>query len=508
MKKKGKESPKEKKQPSSEMEAFIERERDKAKKNRIKNRPIVFMTYVMVLVFIGMFSYIVYFMLTQADGIVANSSNKRQDSFAKFVTRGDIVTNDGVVLATTKVEKYSEGEKVDVRYYPYGSLFAHTVGYNSYGRFGIELSENFDLMRSHVNIWSKIENDLSDKKNPGDTIVTSLDYDLQQAAANAMGSANGAVVVLEASTGRILTMYSNPSFDPNDIDNVWATVHSEEGSSSTVLLNRATQGLYAPGSTFKVITAMEYIKEHPDYATYSHFCNGSDIFNSVSIRCSNSTVHGELDLTGSLAHSCNTSFAYIGTNEIDIDKLHGMCESLLYNNKLPYAGNYSKSQFQLTGDSDIGEIPQTVIGQGNTLITPLHNALIMQSIANGGMMMKPSLVDRLENADGAVLKNYKPKSYGQVLEPAVTRDVIPMLQAVCNEGTASSYMAGKPYSVAGKTGTAEYDNSGNCNSWFVGFTNVDDPDIVVSVIVEDYTSNQISGTSVASQVMDAYYNKY
>lgn len=520
MKKKGKESPKEKKPQYSEtgdMKAFIERERDKAKKNRIKNRPIVFMSYVMVLVFLGMFSYIIYFMLTQSELVVANSSNKRQDSFAKFVTRGDIVTNDGVVLATTVVEKSSgnsseenasdNSDTNEYRYYPYGPLFAHTVGYNSYGRSGIELSENFDLMRSHVNIWSKVQNDLGDEKNPGDTIVTSLDYDLQQAAANAMGGARGAVVVLEASTGRILTMYSSPSFDPNDIDNVWASVHSEEGSNSTVLLNRATQGLYAPGSTFKVITAMEYIKEHPDYAAYSHICNGTDIFNSVSIRCSNSTAHGELDLAGSLAHSCNTSFAYIGTNEIDMDKLHGMCESLLYNNKLPYAGEYSKSQFQLNGDSDIGEIPQTVIGQGNTLITPLHNALIMQSIANGGMMMKPSLVDRLENADGAVLKNYKPKSYGRVIEPSITRDIIPMLQEVCNSGTASSYMAGKPYTVAGKTGTAEYDNSGNCNSWFVGFTNVDDPDIVVSVVVEDYTSNQISGTSVASQVMDAYYNK-
>ncbi len=506
MKKKEKKSPREKRQPaSSEMQAFIERERDKAKKNRIKNKPIVFMTYVMVLVFIGMFSYIIYFMLTQADTVVADSSNKRQDSFAKFVTRGDIVTNDGVVLATTKK---AASEDDEYRYYPYGPLFAHTVGYNSYGRFGIELSENFDLMRSHVNIMDKVGNDLSDEKNPGDTVVTSLDYDLQQAASNAMGSARGAVVVLEASTGRILTMYSSPSFDPNDIDNVWASVHSEEGSNSTVLLNRATQGLYAPGSTFKVITAMEYIREHPDYATYSHICNGTDIFNSVSIRCSNSTVHGELDLTGSLAHSCNTSFAYIGTNEIDIDKLHGMCESLLFNNKLPYSGNYSKSQFELTSESDIGQIPQTVIGQGNTLITPLHNALIMQSIANGGMMMRPSLVDRLENADGAVLKNYKPKSYGQVLEPSVTRDIIPMLTEVCTSGTASSYMAGKPYTVAGKTGTAEYDNSGNCNSWFVGFTNIDDPDIVVSVIVEDYTSNQISGTSVASQVMDAYYNKY
>ena len=160
----------------------------------------------------------------------------------------------------------------------------------------------------------------------------------------------------------------------------------------------------------------------------------------------------------------------------------------------------------MTNDSNNYDIPQTVIGQGDTLITPLHNALIMESIANGGVMMKPKIVDRVVNADGKPVSRYKNESYGKVLDAEEVRQIIPMLEEVCVNGTAASVMGGKPYSVAGKTGTAEYDNSGNCNSWFVGFTNVDDPDIVVSVIVEDYTSNQLSGSYVASCIMDAYYN--
>ena len=144
---------------------------------------------------------------------------------------------------------------------------------------------------------------------------------MTQAAADALGGANGAVVVMDADTGDILVMYSSPTFDPNDIDSVWENVHSDEGSSSTVLLNRCTQGMYAPGSTFKVVTALEYMREHKDYEDYTHDCYGSDIFNSVSIRCSNSTEHGTLNLKGSLAKSCNTSFANIGSNEIDIGKL-------------------------------------------------------------------------------------------------------------------------------------------------------------------------------------------
>lgn len=484
------------------MQEFMEREREKAKRNRIKNRPIVLMTYVMVLTFLAMFGYVIYFVATKSDTIVANSANKRQDSFDKFVKRGDIVTSDDVVVATSLYD--DEGN--EYRNYPYGGLFAHTVGYNSYGRAGIELAYNFDLMRSHVNVVQKLGNDLANNKNPGDTIVTTLNYGLQSAAAEAMGDVKGAAVVMDASTGDILVMYSSPTFDPNYMDYVWETVHSDEGSESTVLLNRCTQGMYAPGSTFKVLTAIEYLKEHPDYEDYTHTCYGEDIFNNVSIRCSNSTAHGDLDLAGSLAESCNTSFANIGVNEINMNKLHDTAEKFLFNKSLPYeAGEYNKSEFVLDGSSDTTMIPQTVIGQGDTLITPLHNAMIMQSIANGGVMMRPRLVSEIDNADGVTMSTTKPKAYGTVVDPEITREIIPMLKQVCTEGTASSYMAEKEYSVAGKTGTAEYDNNGNCNSWFVGFSNVEDPDIVVSVIVEDYTTNQTSGTYVASKIMDAYY---
>ena len=484
-----------------EMQELIDREREKAKRNKIKNRPIVFSTYVMVLVFLCMFGYIIYYMSDKAERTVANASNKRQDSLSDFVKRGDIITSDGTVVATTEVSENGD----EKRLYPYNGLFAHVVGYNNYGRAGVELSQNFTLLRSHVGLDEQIKNDLSETKNPGDNVILNLDYNLQKAAADTLGNCRGAVVVLDASTSDVLAMYSSPTFDPNDMDAVWQTAHTEEGESSALLLNRATQGLYAPGSTFKVITAMEYIKEHPDYESYTHTCNGTDIYNSVSIRCSNSTAHGTLDLKSSLAKSCNTSFADIGANSLDIDSLADFSEDLLYNKDIPFEGDASKPVFKLNGESDKSYIPQTVIGQGDTLTTPLHNALIMQAIANGGHMMEPGLIKRVEDAEGDVVKEYKPKSYGQVIDPQVTKDIIPMLEEVCASGTASQYMAGKSYTVAGKTGTAEYDNNGNCNSWFVGFTSSDKPDIVVSVVVEDYTSNQISGTYVASAVMDAYY---
>ena len=457
----------------------------------------------MVLVFMAMFGFIIYYVVHDSEATISNTANRRQDSMSEFVIRGDIVTEDGEVIATTNVD--DEGN--ETRVYPHGELFCHVVGYNSYGRAGLELEQNFNLLRSHVNIMSKLGNEIEGHKNPGDTVVTSLRYDLQETAINSLGGARGAVVVMEPSTGRILAMVSSPAYDPNDIDNVWEHVHSEEGEESTVLLNRATQGLYAPGSTFKVITAIEYMRENPDYEDYSYDCGGKDVFNSIGIRCSGGNAHGTVNLEESVAYSCNTSFANMGIG-LDMDKMKGLTEELLFNKKLPYGGDHSVSKFMLSSKSDPIEIPQTVFGQGDTLISPLHNCLIMSAIANGGVLMRPYMVDSITNADGAELKSYSPKTYGTLLPAEDVRRVIPLLRAVCDYGTASPYLSGLSYECAGKTGTAEVNDEGRSNSWYVGFAgeDIDKPEIVVSVVVEDYSENGISGTSVARNIFDEFFN--
>ena len=250
-----------------EMQALLEKERKINKRNKVKNRPIVVMTYLSVILFMGMFAWIIYFMVHDSESVVANSANRRQDAFSDVVERGEIVTSDGTVIAKSEMDDSGNESRV----YPYANEFSHVVGFNEYGRSGIELQENFVLMRSHVNVLEKFQNSMSGDKNPGDRVVTSLNFDLQETAYNALGNMQGAVVAIAPDTGRILAMVSKPDYDPNQIESVWESVHSDEGSGSTVLLNRATQGLYAPGSTFKVLTTMEYLKEHPyDYEDYSN----------------------------------------------------------------------------------------------------------------------------------------------------------------------------------------------------------------------------------------------
>ena len=485
-----------------ELERFLKREDEIKEKLKIKNKPIIMLTNIMVLVFLGLFAHLIYFMVHDSKDIIADSHNSRQDYYAKYVRRGDIVSADGKILATTVVDE--DGN--ETREYPYKEVFAHVIGYNEYGRSGIELKYNFQLLTSNVNIVKQLKNDVKNDKNPGDTVCTTLDSRLQEAAYDALGDAKGAVVVLEPSTGKILAFVSKPSYDPNKIDEVWDYIHSEEGSESTVMLNRASQGLYAPGSTFKIVTALEYIREHPNYKDYSYECEGTDIHHGVEISCANDRVHGTVDLKDSIAYSCNTSFANIGLS-LDKESYRKTAEDLLYNKDLPVDIEHSNSSFVIDKNSENSAIPQTAIGQGDTTITPLHNAMIMSAIANGGVLKKPYLVESIKNSDGVVVEKMKSKGTTTLMTSKEAGILTDMLEGVCDYGTAASYFEYKDYSVAGKTGTAEYDNNGNCNSWFVGFSNVEDPDIVVSVIVEDYTSNQTSGSYVAMCVFDAYYDK-
>ncbi len=481
------------------LQAMLEKEQKRNENNKIMNRPVVVVSYVFALIFFAMIGYLVYFMAVDATGIIANSANKRQDSFADKVIRGQIITSDGEVIAETKVSKSGE----ESRKYPHDEMFAHVVGYTRYGKAGLELEGNYYLLTSTANIFERVYHTLKEEKNIGDNVISTLDYDMQKAAYNALKGVQGAIVVMEPDTGKILAMVSKPDFDPNDIEKVWEQATASD-SEESMLLNRATQGRYAPGSTFKILTALEYIRENNDYVSYEYDCESEGVFDSVSIHCAKGQTHGKVTLAETLAQSCNTSVANIGT-KINIQKLHDLCESFLFNHNLPYNGVYNPSSFLLDGDSEAFDVPQTVIGQGDTTISPLHNAMIISTIANGGIMMKPYLIDSIENYEGARVKKFTSSSYGRIITTDEAKALSKMLEDVVKDGTATKYLGDCKYSVAGKTGTAEYGNDGNVNSWFIGYSNVENPDIVVSILIEDADTVGVKAANVARKLFDAYY---
>ena len=255
------------------------RERDAARLRRRKNRPFTFVSAFFILIFVSLIGYLIYFDAIKSEDFINSPYNTRQDTFSDRVVRGSIQSSDGEILAQTNV--YEDG--TEERTYPFANIFAHAVGYDTNGKSGLESEANFQLLTSHSFFLEQMKNEFLGKKNQGDTVISSLSADLQTTAYNSLGDRRGAVVVLEPSTGRILAMVSKPDFDPNTIAANWEQLVNDETNSS--LLNRATMGQYPPGSTFKTVTALTYLRQNGTFNGFSYDCQGSITKEDHTIRC-------------------------------------------------------------------------------------------------------------------------------------------------------------------------------------------------------------------------------
>ncbi|MDF2944492.1 MAG: hypothetical protein K0S01_3350 [Herbinix sp.] len=454
--------------------------------------------YIFLGLFVLMMGYFTYFLVVRSSEVINSTYNKRQEVLAERIIRGEIRSADGEVLAKTLVDE--DGN--ETREYPYGDVFAHVVGRFSKGKTGIEESENIRMLTSSINSVEVMYSDLMGDKSPGDNVVTTLDIKLQQVAYDALGDHRGAVVVMEPSTGKILAMVSKPTYDPNEVDDLWEKLIADEDTEAP-LLNRATQGLYPPGSTFKVLTSLEYMREDPDYLKYKYDCDGSIEYDKMKIHCYNNKAHGEVDLQLSFAKSCNTSFSSIGKN-LDMNDFHDLCEDFLFNRNLPIGMGNNASSFTLQkGTSSVKEAMQTAIGQGNTLITPLHNAMIAATVANGGVMMKPYVVDHIENADGGKVKKYAPQINSKPMTPKEAGFIAEMMRLVVTDGTGTK-LADMDQDAAGKTGSAD-NSQGKAHAWFIGYAPYDNPEIVVSIIVENVGTGGDYAVPIAREIFDSYF---
>lgn len=413
------------------------------------------------------------------------------------MVRGSILAAGGEVLAETQVD----WDGTEYRSYPYGALFSHVVGYDSHGKYGLESEANFQLLSSHDFFLEQMKNQFKGLKNRGDSVLTSLDVKLQTAAYYALGDNKGAVVAMEPSTGRILAMVSKSDFDPNTLGENWDMLIQDE--SNSCLLNRATAGQYPPGSIFKIIPALSYFRENGTLNGFQFNCEGEITKEDYTLQCYNGEVHGSEDLYTAFAASCNCAFAQMGV-DLGGSALRKTAESLLFNKKLPLEFAYHTSKFSLEKKSTVPLTMQTSIGQGNTLVSPMHMAMITCAIANGGVVMKPNLIDGVNNFQGERVSRNTPEVYKQILTDNEANILTELMKRVVESGTAAS-LGGRGYTVAGKTGSAEIDEEGNSHSWFIGFSNVDHPDLVVSIIVEYGGTGSESAVPVAAQLFDTYY---
>ncbi len=442
-----------------------------------------------------------YFIIVTSPSIVNNSYNRRIDEYAKTIVRGTIYSDSGDKLAYTETNGTEDDLTDDERIYPYGEIFAHIVGVNNHGKWGLEQLCNYDLSTPETGAMQKIVNDFADETERGCDVYTTLNTKLQEVAYDSLGDNIGAVYAMDPETGAILAQVSKPSYDPGTLDEIWDELSKNEGDSR--LLNRATQGTYIPGSIFKIVTTLEYIRENNDDSEFEYDCYGKADFKGFSIRCFDETSHYNVQLEDAFAYSCNSAFATIG-DSLDMSKFKNTASDLLFNSQLPLEMDYKQSVFPLDENSTQFDITQTCIGQGETTVTPAHMAMIVSAIANNGILMKPYIVDYVENNYGEIVKTSNIEEYTQLMTKSEAKQLTNYMESVCEYGTAK-VMANAKYKAYGKTGTAEVDKDNHVNSWFVGYAEKDGKKIAIAVVLENMDEGSDSATNCAKKIFDKFF---
>lgn len=460
----------------------------------------VTVTYLFLTLFLLMIGYFGYYITFESKEVLNNTYNKRQDLYAEEILRGEILASDGTVLAYSREKEDDSVERI----YPYGEMFSHFVGRCENGKTGVEALMNFELLSSHSPEWNKLMEKFNGERNQGDIVTTTADINLQYALDSALNGKQGAGVVLEPSTGKILSMVSKPGYDPNTVTENWESLTNELESESR-LLNRAASGLYPPGSTFKIFTTLGYMRQNPDWNEYLHECEGTWKKDVYRINCYHKKPHGSINVTDAFSQSCNTFYAAVGS-ELNLDAFGVLMETMLFNQELPVSFPHQSSSYSLNIHSETDEIIQTMIGQGKTQITPLHNAMLVAAVANKGVLMKPYAVNGVKSPEGETVKEYLPESYGTFMTIREAEIIKSLMKGVIEQGTAKQ-LADFPFPVYAKTGTAEYissDGSLEAHSWIVGFAEQDEKQIAFSILIEGDGRGNYTATDAAQELLKSW----
>jgi peptidoglycan glycosyltransferase len=463
---------------------------------------------VVILMFVSLFVSTSYLQVVAAEDITSDDRNVRQlyDSFS--AERGQILAG-GIALATSIPV---DDQFKFLRTYPFGEIYAPVVGYYTLnqGNAGIESAMN-PLLTGQANsqVLEQLQALVTGSTPQGASIMLSLDPVLQQAAWDALGDRQGAVVALEPSTGRILAMVSKASYDPNLLashssSRVLDAYNELANDPNNPLANRAIAGdQYFPGSVFKVIM-MAAALESGDYTADSEFPNLPELqlplSSSVIKNSGGRMCGGEETVTLELAFelSCNIPFSELGL-ELGEAAIGSMADDFGFGATLEIPLSVTPSIFPRGMDQ--AQLMLSSFGQYDVRVTPLQIAMVSAAVANGGSLMTPSLVDQVIAPNLRVVRDFQPQVYSRALSPATASELSRMMVGNVARGVAGG--AGiVGLEVAGKTGTAETGIGDGRSFWFTGFAPALNPQIAIAVVVEGNRSEG-TGNAIAAPIAKA-----
>ncbi len=455
----------------------------------------------------------------------AGLRDKQDNAIARVaqftIKRGAIYTAAGTPLALNRAKKVSD-QTFYFRRYPNGNLASDVVGYSTQARFrtGLEESENDYLTASNAHLSTVLDRTLDVLKGAtivGNNLVLTLDAQAQRLAIQALGSNCGAVVALDPVTGKVLVMATSPSYDPNLIERDYPAISRIQANCrpAAPLLNRATQGTYSPGSSFKLVTAAAAL----DSGTYTLDSSFNDPGYCIEYgkKVTNFSdqngpeVFGQVNFVQALQHSINAVFCEIGKKLgahviLDYARRFGFYAippletpvserkpSGLWRNSRLF---FPKHDFQVdNGRLGFGQ-------EARLLVTPLQMAMVAAGIANQGVVMQPYLIDRIVAPDKSTLQRTKPRELGRAIEPQTATDLTTMMEAVVSGGTGTAAQI-PGVLVAGKTGTAETGVAHVNTTWFVAFAPADAPRVAIAVALENqHGTGGATAAPIAKTIME------
>jgi penicillin-binding protein A len=448
---------------------------------------------VFLLLFVVLFAQVNYIQVFAAKRLSENPANQRLLLQEYDTERGAILGRDGrTVLANSRP---TGGRLKYQRTYPDGPLYADVTGYYSvvFGRTDLEASQNSYLSgRAPELLPQKLVDQILGRDPRGGSVITTIDPQLQQVAAEALGGQKGAVAAIDPRTGEVLALVANPTYDPNDLAlhnlrRVRRNWRELQEDSSKPMLSNANRELFPPGSTFKIVTAAAALENgmKPD----TEFDNPASLDlpqtdlvlrNFGGQHCAGGA--SSITLAQALEISCNVTFAEIGL-ELGADALVEQAERFGLNQDIPLEIPFSSGRLppDSVGPDRLPAVAFSAIGQQSVLANPLHMALIAGTIANGGVQMEPHIVREIRDPSGRVIATTRPQEFGRPISPETSSALTEMMLSVVDSGTGTAAQI-PGVRVAGKTGTAQT-AQGSPHAWFVAFAPADQPRIAVAVVV-------------------------
>ena len=446
-----------------------------------------------------------YWQTLARPGLAARQDNEIQ-RVAEFEVKRGLILGPGRVLARNVPEKRG-GKTYYLRRYPQGALTAAVVGYStiSRSRAGLEKSMNGDLTgtdRALSDLVDQQLDELSGKPIVGDTVVTTLDLRAQRVALDALGSNCGAVAALDPRTGKLLVMASSPTYNPNLVENHFEKIDKVTANCrpAAPLINRATQGLYAPGSTFKVVTtsaALESNRFTPDSTFYDPgYCT---VYGKRVNNFDTSSPFGNVTLAQGLQHSVNSVFCNVGKalgakRILETPDGERYPSGLYRNHELWYPAR----------DQDV-DAGRMAFGQERMLVTPLQMAMVAAGIGNAGIVMRPWVVEKVVSPQGKTVSRTRPERLDRAVGPVHAKQIEDMMVSVVQAGTGTAAQI-SGFRIGGKTGTAETGRPGVNTTWFIAFAGREGqrPEVAIAVALENQTSTGgETAAPIAREVMEA-----